>query len=61
MEFIQSTPKMGLNFLKDPNVRHKMKADLRQLKNLLDGKDCYNKVANHILMDLESTKHGISQ
>ncbi|MBK8296083.1 MAG: lipid-A-disaccharide synthase [Saprospiraceae bacterium] len=50
-----------LNFLKDPKVRLEMKADLKQLAGLLDGKDCYNQVAQHILTDLEEFKYGPPQ
>lgn len=50
-----------LNYLKDPKVRLEMKANLKQLAGILDGKDCYLQVAQHILMDLERLKHGNSQ
>jgi len=50
-----------LNFLKDPKVRLEMKADLKQLAGLLDGKDSYNQVAQHILTDLEEFNYGPPQ
>lgn len=53
--------KKQLNYLKDPAVRLKMKSDLKQLKHLLEGKDCYNHVAQHILNDLQTIMHGISE
>lgn len=46
-----------LNYLKDPKVRLGMKTDLMQLASLLDGKGCYNQVAEHIIDDLEQFKH----